>query len=213
MRFNRLLVDDQIGALSAFATLGDNKLFGISANHVLSGSDGNLQTSDRVFARDLATGDWVDIGFGNIGYNFPGLQQPPWSYGVFDIGIFEIKVNRIPPINQLEINQSIQNGRYDELTGLHVFSYSVMDDRVISGIVSGVFMRSLSGTPFDLIIESDDGDYLTKKGDSGVLWTDVEGAAIGVHIYGFNNPSKFSYCVLIDRVCEQFAITGLWKLS
>jgi hypothetical protein len=213
MRFQRLLIDDQIGALTGICTIQNNtNLFGISANHVLSGTDGNLLTTDRVYGFDIDKNEWKHVGNGHKGYNLPGERAAPENYGRFDAGIFKFPTDNIN-LRSLFLNEHIRNGQYNLLTGLHVFGYSVMEDKIVSGVISEVFSLSSSNTPFDITIESIDNDFLTQKGDSGMLWFDHESKAVAMHIYGYNNPSQISFCVLIDRICRAFQVTGIFAVK
>lgn len=63
-----------------------------------------------------------------------------------------------------------------------------------------------------MIIDSDDNEIITTQGDSGLLWYDVHGYAIGMHTNGNAVESNTSYSTIINRIINIFQIQQLYVL-
>ena len=113
----------------------------------------------------------------------------------------------------LEVHPAIIEGNFQTLLGMRVFSYSVMYKKVISGTIAEIFSRSGIGTLYDLIIDSDDNEIITTYGDSGILWYDFKGYAIGMHTNGNADESTTSYSTMISRIIDVFHIQNLYLLK
>lgn len=87
-----------------------------------------------------------------------------------------------------------------------------MYKKVIAGTIAEVFGVSGVGNRYDLIIDSDDNEIITRTGDSGILWYDFRGDAVGMHTNGNAEEATTSYSTLINRIVNIFRIDKLYRL-
>lgn len=216
MAIRRILVEDKVGAITAFAVIG-NQLYGLTAGHVLTGNNNHLDKNETVSVFDDVAGEWLGVGQSNAFQFTRGDENSiPGNFGTLDAGIFSLSPgfrNHISPALKLrQVHPAIMNGNFESLRGMRVFSYSVMYERMIAATIADVFSHSDPGNRYDLIIDSDDNEIITTGGDSGILWYDVKGFAVGMHTNGNAEESTASYTTLINRVNVAFQIQQLYVL-
>jgi hypothetical protein len=213
--FQRIDVEGEVGAVSVICTIrGRRGWYGLTANHVLIASDGTVDDNDAVEALLLRTNTWERVGVSREGMNFTGSKIAPNQYGRFDAGIFEIAREGLVKPQQLEVanvNPDLLAGDPRRLVGLRVNSYSVMYDRLIQGTIVEVFAETRNGTPFDIVVESEDDRFITRKGDSGLCWFDHNGNIISLHTNGDNKFARFSFSTLITRIFNAFDIGTMYR--
>lgn len=215
MAIRRILVEDKIGALTFFATI-NHALFGLTAGHVLTGDDNHVDRDEGVFMFEDINGNWLSAGQSVSSQFSRDGRFIPDDFGTLDVGLFslinEFKVYIADKLKKLLVHPAIINKDFQSLLGLRVFSYSVMYKKTISATISEIFSHSDVGNPYDLIIDSDDNELITTQGDSGILWYDVHGFAVGMHTNGNAVESNTSYATLINRVINVFQIEGIYVL-
>lgn len=215
MAIRRVLAEEKIGAITAFARV-NNSTFGLTAGHVLTGDDNHLDRNEQVFVYDDSAGEWL---FAGVSYAMQFARPDssvPNNFGTLDSGLFTVINsfgNRISrSLRPVAVHPVIVNGNFRSLIGIRVFSYSVMYKKPISGTIAEIFSHSNVGNPYDLIIDSDDNEIITTQGDSGILWYDVHGFAIGMHTNGNAEGSNTSYSTLINRIINIFQIQQLFVM-
>ena len=161
-------------------------------------------------------GQWLPGGVSNLMDFTRGDGRAPNNFGTLDSGIFSLVdefrnyiSNRLVA---LRIHPAITRRDFNALHGMRVFSYSVMYKRPIAGTIAAIFGQSNVGNRYDLIIDSDDNDIITTKGDSGILWYDINGRLIGMHTNGNFEESTASYSTLIHRITNLYNIQMLYAL-
>lgn len=215
MAVRRILVQTKIGAITAFAQI-NNLLYGVTAGHVLTGVDNHIDRNEMVAVFDDDIIKWIDAGQPVAIHYTVGADLIPDNFGTLDAGIFSLmadfKDHITARLKKIPIHPFIINRDFKSLVGLRVYSFSVMYNRVIAGTVAEIFSESSPGNHYDLIIDSDDNEIITTHGDSGILWYDVKGFAIGLHTNGNADESTASYSTLINRVMNIFQIQELYLL-
>lgn len=215
MAIRRILVEDKVGAITAFAAI-NGSLYGLTAGHVLTGNDNHIDRNEEVSVFEDIAFNWLPAGISDSIQFTRGLNSPPDNFGTLDAGVFslirEFKDSISGKLKILNIHPQIRNGNFQSLLGMRVFSYSVMYKKAIAATISEIFSTSGIGNRYDLIIDSDDNEIITTYGDSGILWYDVKGFAVGMHTNGNADESNTSYSTLIHRILNIFHIQQLYFL-
>ena len=213
MSIRRIKGEHNLGAITAFAEINKH-LYGVSAMHVLAGNDNSIDKTEHIEVFEDLVLEWLPGGITAGGYFWRKYDSIPDNYGTFDAGIFTLAPGFYKYVAKsarfLRINPFLLNGNFSKLNGLKVIAYSGMYEKPISGIVDTVFGMSAPGNPYDLVIVSKDGSLITAKGDSGLLWRDSNGGAVGMHISGVANESDVSFSSFITRTLSPFKINSLF---
>jgi hypothetical protein len=204
MKFNRLLIEGNIGTLTSFVS-DQNDFYGLSAFHVLRGNDGNIDDEDIIKIQNT-TGRWINFGKTKYGRYESGNGQYG-NFGKLDYAIFELhptfKRRISNNIIELPISNLFQFTNLNRMIGSKVQAYSEENQKWISGIIKDIHHRINPQKLFDVIIQIENG-IRTFKGDSGMLWKDEFGHALFMHTNGGQrNEIGFSYCTIISRITNK----------
>jgi hypothetical protein len=202
MRFQRLLVEDNIGTLTCFVSNSNNDFYGLSAFHVLRGNDNRVDDEDLIKILN-DTGRWINFGKTKFGQYDTGKGQYG-NFGKLDYAIFELNpsfkrriTNRLSP---LMTSNLFNFNNIEHIIGTRVKAYSEENKTWIYGVIVDIHHKFNNLKLFDVLIQIDPGAS-TYKGDSGMLWRDEFGDALFMHtnrnkIKGIN----YSYSTIISRI-------------
>lgn len=201
MNLHSLLVGTQNGSLACFGRTSANLVCGISCAHVLTGTDGYLNTPgepDIVRIWDSESSKLVECGKTIAVHR----SSPP----VIDCGIFQYSPsfaqNLIPKLKFLALNNDLFFSP-QALLNAKVHAYSGPRNIVLRGKVI-----QTSYAPWDFIIRNEDGLGFM-RGDSGMLWLDENGSAVAIHIAGdtMHQPSTYSYAGNAFQILQHLDVT------
>lgn len=206
--------DSKLGTLTGFG-ISNGDIYGISCAHVIWGSDRLIEPPDKIKMWHSQREEWIHIGAARSIIYERGKGYLP-HFGFLDAGLFNIELNTLKKYAFSKTEQPYYDFSNVEnipalLQGKKIFGKGAISGET-EGIISGVFMQDILGTGIkaDLLIESFDGASLTQPGDSGMLWVDEEGKALGVHIMGENRgpnvPSRISLATFVHRIIDHFGI-------
>ncbi len=190
---------DKLGILTCFAIFSKSgiiRLYGISAAHVLLGSDrmAGLKDAIDVFHSNEHL-RWIeDAGLLEKAYFINGTGIAP-ELGLLDAGSFLIK----PKVADL-IKDRITKLKYSQkLKNTIVYGYSVQSNLTLKAVVSDVIHYSSKfDLNFDLEISFMNGG--THEGDSGMLSRTQNGSAVAMHVYG---DARHTYTTFINRISQK----------
>lgn len=202
MRFNRLLIDNKIGTLTAFVSNYENDLFGLSAFHVLRGRNNSIDDEEIIQIRNT-TGRWIKFGRTKHGQYDTGSGQYG-NFGKLDYAIFKLQPvfkKRIEnKLKAMPMSELFQFNNIKQIIGTKVQAFSEENQDWISGTISDIHHETSTGKLFDVKIEINNG-ITTINGDSGMLWKDEYGHALFMHTDGgVTNRIGYSYCTIISRI-------------
>jgi len=202
MNFKRICVGAKAGALTGFVSSDNGSYFGLSAFHVLSGSNRVIDPfDDKVEVFNMETNRWLQFGTTIDGRYYKG-DGTINNFGILDYAYFDmfstfkdrIKNN----LTLINVSQFLYNINKLTLKDRIVFGYSVIDEKEIVGKLSNIFYEGPNNR-FDVEIEITSGH--TNEGDSGMLWRDEYNQPFLMHIRGnTNNNSTKSYATFLDRI-------------
>lgn len=205
MNYKRICVGSKVGALSGFVSNDNGMYLGLSAFHVLSGSNREIDPfDDKVEVFNVETRRWLQLGTTIDGRYYKGDGSFN-NFGILDYAYFEmfnsfydrIKNNLIEEV----LSHHLSSPNKLSLRNLPVFGYSVIDEKEILGRIANVFYQG-NNNRFDLEIDVLEGH--THEGDSGILWKDEYGKPLSMHIRGnLANYSTKSYCTFFDRIIKE----------
>ncbi|WP_282111695.1 hypothetical protein [Maribacter stanieri] len=209
----------EYGTVTCYCKSHDNRVFGITAAHVLFGTDRKVNLQDIVEVQNIETGRWIKSGLvykANFSNGFGSFS----NWGTIDAGIFMLRKSFIDRIKlnlrPLRISPLLKDDPM-ALKGEILYSYSSFFNKKIKGKIVKVFytygVDSHKNRPekqrFDILIESLDESQITDSRDSGLLWTDKRGGAVAMHTHGFGNK-RFSCSTFIDRIASNFQVGLLY---
>jgi hypothetical protein len=209
MDYNRLLVGSNIGALTCFIGKSCNKIYGLSAFHVLSGENRIIDIDqDIVKIKDNSSGDWIEFGRTVEGRFSAGLGNRQ-NFGILDYAIFQIANPFIPRIqNQLKdlsLSRLLEYPDINGIKGKNVYGFSVTNENYVKGRIAEIFYENKSGQKFDAVIELAP-NFSTNTGDSGMLWKDEAGEALFMHIRGNDlTNARFSFSTNVSRITKIYS--------
>lgn len=207
MNFERICVGSKAGALSGFVSSDHGNYWGLSAFHVLSGSNREIDPFDDIVeVFDLATSSWLQFGTTIDGRYYKGDGTVD-NFGILDYAYFEMFSSFYDRIKQNLVNvalsQYLFSSNKSTLKEMQVFGYSVIEEREIKGRITNVFCQTQNNR-FDVEIDISEGH--TYEGDSGMLWRDENRQPILMHIRGNSaNYSTKSYSTFFDRIIRERA--------
>ncbi|MEA5403241.1 hypothetical protein VB776_09970 [Arcicella sp. DC2W] len=202
MNFVRIKVGSKVGALAGFVSKPDGSIVGLSAFHVLSGSNRQIDPFDDIVdIRDEEQQKWVEFGITKEGIYSRG-NATDRDFGVLDFAFFQLNPSLLERVeknlNEIPISHFLEMKILTEMENEMVFGYSVINESRIVGQISKVFYTG-SHNLFDAEIEIIEGS--TEDGDSGILWKDANGRALLMHIRGNSDNNTFkSYGTFINRI-------------
>lgn len=201
------------GTLSCFAKRG-SKLFLVTCAHVLMGRDNDPTTTDPVEIWSPKSRQWIEIGM-TSDLLYESGSGVPQAFGFLDAGLAEISSstlkNKVRNKPLLEVYPAPSSSK--EAVGL--LKKSVIGVGVLMGEekarITELYWRSSSGRRrADMVIRGLNGQGLTMKGDSGVLWKTPSGRALAIHALGTKtrngHPSKASYCMFMERLTNRLGV-------
>jgi len=206
------------GTLTCFVrTPGD--FHALSCAHVIWGRDKDPNSRDPIEIHDPVQQLWKPLGDSIAGFREIGMGYAP-EFGYLDAGLASISASSLKkalahrtrprdvfpsPDGPLNLTQ-IQNQ--------HVYADSLVSQRRIEAVVTGVYVVHPSGMRFDLVIETPDRSPITYPGDSGMLWMDAQDRAVAMHIMGeqgaINQPSRVSLATFMYRIVSRFRAIPLY---
>lgn len=224
MRLERLRVGNKYGAITAYCQFPDGYFGGLSAAHVLQGSDGRLTPNDEVEVWDAQNRVW-EIGPPGEKLIYEKGTGKNRGFGVIDTGLFpfnDVLNNRLQAtsgLKPLALSPLLRNKAEQNLLGQHVFGFSVQyETRLVGKVVKVHEVVNLrnrktnrkTGYACDVVIEILRANATT-KGDSGILWYDEDDHAFAMHFGGFKRRSgpKFAMATFMDRVFAAYAKENL----
>jgi hypothetical protein len=204
VNFNRILVGSNVGALTGFVRFPDNTLCGLSAFHVLSGSDRKIDPYDDIVEiRNTSSNRWLKFGYTVEGTFYKGKGADD-DFGLLDFAYFEIYNSFIirvrENLREIKLSEYLNLKPCSEMTGLKVFGYSAVDDKVVNGTIENIHFSSQANR-YDVVIELE--NSFTQEGDSGMLWKDESGDALFMHLRGnSSNSATKSYASFMSRILK-----------
>lgn len=208
MEYQRISVDDLSGAITCFAIRGRGELLGMSAFHVLSGEDKQIDKvlyTDVVELQNNELGEWVSFGHTIEGEYFEGNRMDG-DFGLMDYALFHLEKPFIDRIDKFKKPLNISKFLFEKnpsfLKGVEVFGYSVMYKKNVTGFIDRTHFSGIKHN-YDIVIKLSGMDVLS-EGDSGMLWRDEKGEALAMHIGGNDKyRASNSYSTLMDRIVER----------
>jgi hypothetical protein len=193
-------------------------LFGVSCAHCIGGPDNDTSTPNDIVVEYPQAEDFLLLGKSGRAADIPGTGIFP-RYGVLDSGLVSVSdttvaryaagrpelsiVSFSPTMSQDQIKNALL---YSPLSGYGAKS------GIHSAIIAGVFVE-VFGQFFDLMITGPSNEPLTERGDSGLVWLNPFGRAVGFHMQGDitpdGGPSTRAFAVFAFRVAEEFGLTLL----
>jgi hypothetical protein len=204
----------QVGTLGAFAHK-DNKLVGVTCAHCITGTAGDFNIPTSISIKFPENESFGPLGPSISGMSLPGTGISP-EFGDFDLGLVDVTA---PPVVDYVTTRSsmsvfrppdlaTQQGLLDLLQYLPVQGWGAGSDNIVRGRIEGV-MGVWDDKFFDLMIENHSGGGLTHDGDSGMMWTNAAGEALGIHMGG-DGPGGD---VLSDNAIAYFAFRAVDHLG
>ncbi|MHB1277929.1 MAG: hypothetical protein ACYC1Q_05985 [Bacteroidia bacterium] len=210
MNFTRICVGSKIGALTGFVSDDTGSWLGLSAFHVLSGSNRIIDPfDDKVEVFNRETGKWLQLGTTVDGRYYQG-DGTDANFGILDFAFFQIfnsfkdriKFN----LTAIALSQYLADSNKADLANKHVFGYSVIDQMEVVGRIRKIYYIGQNNR-FDVEIDMTNGR--TNEGDSGMLWRDEYGHPLFMHIRGNStNDSTKSYGTFLDRIVRDRTFYG-----
>jgi len=207
MKFKRLLVENKRCTLTGFVSNSELDLFGLSTFHSLKGNDREVKDLDIVEIFNHDTNRWLKFGRTINGIYKSGSGQYG-NFGKLDFAIFELKESferRIPDrLNRLNLSNLFQFNDLSQIIGYRVKAYSEESRIWIYGYIDEMHFKDVrSRRLYDIKIKLDPG-FMTFPGDSGMLWLDDFGDALGMHTDGkaYSNGDAFSFATILSRILE-----------
>ena len=206
MNFKKLLVGSKTGNLTCFIATSPEKFYGLSAFHVLRGSDNSVSDEEIVKIRNSQTSRWVQFGRTHDGRYYRGSAQYG-DFGKLDYATFELMASFKPRIfnniKKINLSEFLFFSDFNHIIGKKVFGYSVENNSWVSGEIKKIHHKVNDFKLFDVVIELDNSKFLY-VGDSGMLWKDEKGNALFMHTDGIDSISNISFCTFINRITNQY---------
>lgn len=209
-----ILDGTQVGTVGCFARV-DGQYFALTCAHCITGRDGDFNTPDLITIDFPSPGMPLSLGMSAGGLQFQGIGIFP-DYGDFDGGIVSVcspamtaYVRSRPPLEPFRpsLAQFSEDGLRQLLEYSPVQGWGAGTDNVLRGQVHGVF-ATIAGYRYDLVIGSIQGSGLTSKGDSGMVWLNSSGEALGIHMAGDGagpgGTSQFGFAQFAFRLSDRF---------
>lgn len=191
-------------------------VFGVSCAHCIGGPDNDPFKPNDIVVEYPDAGNFTLLGQSDNAVDFPGTGISP-DYGAIDSGLIRVSDSTIesyatgqpglpvlrfqPTMTQDQIANSL---RFTPVTGWG--AKSGLHNAIVAGVFCQVFDQF-----FDLMITDPSNGPLTERGDSGLVWLDPFGRAVGFHMQGDVNPtggpSTRAFGVFAFRIADQFGIT------
>lgn len=194
IRVTRLVVEGQTGTLTGFLKGEDDKIYGLSAYHVITAKQNLVKRPGQVtemYFEELRKYCPVGNAFDGFYKYDEGMRTKYYDYGRFIINT-QLK-------DQIE-NCLTENRSRIPQRGERVIGYSESGLRNVYGIIVEFNFEG-----WDVVIRFE--GSTTDEGDSGMLWRDVHGNAIALHcrreIHNNRSCSMASSTYLLSRHYKQ----------
>jgi hypothetical protein len=205
------------GTLGCFGK-NSHELFGVSCAHCIGGPEDDPWTPKDIVVEYPDTGKFLLLGQSADAICQNGTGVFP-KYGALDSGLIHVSDETLeqyaarqpnlpalsfaPSTDPIQIFRSLQ---YTRVQGTG--AKSGFHDAIIANVFVNVF-----GQFFDLMITDSENGPLTEQGDSGLIWLNSFGRAVGFHMQGDvtpgGGPSTRAFAVFAYRVADAFGLTLL----
>lgn len=187
----RIRVGMESGALTGWLMNRENRVYGLSAYHVLAGKDMTINIDlDRVECWNNSARDWQVIGrtINGLFSDRPPAMRIDYAYFEVTREVNQYLLDLLVPVETLDVTYPVR--RNTTLIG-----YSVMNRMAVRGRV-----LDLNQNGFDFIIQLESGSILD-EGDSGMLWKTDDGQALAMHLAGNRKvDATISMCCRMSRI-------------
>lgn len=194
------------GTVSTLCKSVDGSVFGLTCSHCIGGLDGDPSTADEVSLWDSGTESYYPVGASNL-YSYTSGLGLPTNFGFSDWALFSIErdIRLVTRANSAKIMLFGNDAIGTKVTAITAHG-------VLEGVVEHRFIQ-LHKLFADLLVRIDRGAAF--RGDSGAMWRDDKGRAVGIHAIGTRSPtgSQLSLGMSALRVNSDLAETGISMLD
>jgi hypothetical protein len=190
--------------------------FGVTCAHCIGGPDNDPSTPNDIVVEYPQVGNFTLLGTSAGAVDIPGTGIYP-DYGAIDSGSVALRDASIqnyataqPILSELRFDATLPSDEIANNLSFTPVSGTGAKSGYHDAIVAGVFCH-VFGEFFDLMITTATNGPLTERGDSGLVWLDPFGRAVGFHMQGDTTPgggpSTRAFAVFAFRVADGLGVT------